>query len=64
MTSNYQKFESKLLDIETVLDDIQKRDDNIYREIFEANPIPTEIRKAGFGGVNNINLEGFLILSS
>jgi len=60
LTSNYQKFESKLLDIETVLDDIQKRDDNIYREIFEANPIPTEIRKAGFGGVNKYKyLEGF-----
>ena len=60
LTSNYQKFESKLLEIETVLDDIQKRDDNIYREIFEANPIPTEIRKAGFGGVNKYKyLEGF-----
>ena len=60
LTTNYQKFESKLLDIETVLDDIQKRDDNIYREIFEANPISTEIRKAGFGGVNKYKyLEGF-----
>ena len=60
LTSNYQKFESKLLEIETVLDYIQKRDDNIYREIFEANPIPTEIRKAGFGGVNKYKyLEGF-----
>ena len=60
LTSNYQKFESKLLEIETVLDDIQKRDDNIYREIFEANPIPTEIRKAGFGGINKYKyLEGF-----
>ena len=60
LTTNYQKFESKLLDIEIVLDDIQKRDDNIYREIFEANPIPTEIRKAGFGGVNKYKyLEGF-----
>ena len=60
LTTNYQKFESKLLDIETVLDDIQKRDDNIYREIFEAKPIPTEIRKAGFGGVNKYKyLEGF-----
>ena len=60
LTSNYQKFESKLLEVEAVLDDIQKRDDNIYREIFEANPIPTEIRKAGFGGVNKYKyLEGF-----
>ena len=60
LTSNYQKFERKLLEVETVLDDIQKRDDNIYREIFEADPIPTEIRKAGFGGVNKYKyLEGF-----
>ena len=38
--------------IEIVLDDIQQRDDNIYRTIFEADPIPKSIRKQGFGGVN------------
>src|SRR5690606_25845937 len=32
--------------------DMQKRDDNIYRVIFEAEPIPQNIRKAGFGGIN------------
>ncbi|MAQ32253.1 MAG: peptidase M23 [Flavobacteriales bacterium] len=37
---------------ELVLDDIQKRDDNIYRMIFGVEPIDTSIRKAGFGGVN------------
>ena len=46
--------------IEVVLDDIQKRDDNIYRTIFEADPIPTSIRKQGFGGINRYKeLEGF-----
>ena len=30
----------------------KQRDDNIYRVIFEADPIPSSIRKAGFGGVN------------
>lgn len=35
-----------------VLDDIQDRDDNIYRVIFEAEPVPSNIRKAGYGGVN------------
>lgn len=35
-----------------VLDDLQERDDNIYRVIFEADPIPENIRKAGFGGIN------------
>ena len=45
---------------ELVLDDIQKRDDNIYRVIFEADPIPSSIRKAGYGGVNRyINLSGY-----
>ena len=37
---------------ELVLDDIQKRDDNIYRMIFGVDPIDESIRKAGFGGVN------------
>jgi hypothetical protein len=35
-----------------VLEDLQDRDDNIYRVVFEAEPIPDEVRKAGFGGVN------------
>ena len=44
----------------TVLNDLQKRDDNIYRVIFEAEPIPNDIRKAGFGGVNRYEkLQGF-----
>ena len=37
---------------ESVLDDIQKRDDNIYRMIFGIEPIDPSIRKAGFGGIN------------
>ncbi len=36
----------------TVLEEIQKRDDYIYRQIFQAKPIPQSVRKAGFGGVN------------
>ncbi|HFS67249.1 MAG TPA: M23 family metallopeptidase [Flavobacteriia bacterium] len=35
-----------------ILDDIAQRDNNMYRLYFEANPIPLEQRKAGFGGVN------------
>ena len=42
------------------LDEIEQRDNNIYRVLFETNPIPSEVRKAGFGGVNRYeNLEGF-----
>lgn len=35
-----------------VLDDLQDRDDNIYRVIFESEPIPSSVRKAGYGGTN------------
>jgi murein DD-endopeptidase MepM/ murein hydrolase activator NlpD len=43
-----------------ILNEIQERDNNIYRVFFEANPIPEEQRKAGFGGVNRYKyLEGF-----
>jgi len=46
--------------VSKVVEDLQYRDDNIYRVIFEADPIPTEIRKAGFGGANRYkNMEGF-----
>ena len=48
----YDILNKKMAQIDLVLDDIQQRDDNIYRVIFEADPIPNSIRKAGFGGVN------------
>ena len=45
---------------EAVLENIADRDNNLYRVYFEANPIPEEQRKAGFGGVNRYkDLEGF-----
>ena len=37
-------------DMAKVLANIEVRDDNIYRVIFEAEPIPAEVRNAGFGG--------------
>ena len=48
----YDILSKKMTQIDLVLDNIQQRDDNIYRVIFEADPIPSSIRKAGFGGVN------------
>ena len=50
----------KLEQLEMVLDNIEERDNNIYRVLFEVNPIDEDIRKAGFGGINRYNeLEGF-----
>ena len=48
----YQSIYEKVSNAQLVLDDIQKRDDNIYRMIFEVEPIDESIRKAGFGGAN------------
>jgi len=48
----YELLNSKLTQASDVLSDLEYRDDNIYRVIFEAEPINENIRKAGFGGVN------------
>ncbi len=56
----YDLLKKKMKQVETVLTDLQDRDDNIYRVIFEAEPIPSSIRNAGFGGSNRYkDLEGY-----
>jgi murein DD-endopeptidase MepM/ murein hydrolase activator NlpD len=56
----YQIMGDKLDMMQEVLDDIEDRDDNIYRVIFEAEPIPKSVRKAGYGGVNRYaKFEGY-----
>jgi len=56
----YELLNRKMDQIEQVLGNIEDRDNNIYRIYFEANPIPEEQRRAGFGGVNRYrDLEGF-----
>ncbi|MEK6153445.1 M23 family metallopeptidase [Flavobacteriaceae bacterium 3-367] len=56
----FELLDKKMEQIEQVLTNIEDRDNNIYRLYFEANPIPEEQRRAGFGGVNRYkSLEGF-----
>jgi murein DD-endopeptidase MepM/ murein hydrolase activator NlpD len=52
MLSQYKLMEKDLNRVENVLEDLQQRDDYIYRVIFETDPIPSTIRQAGFGGTN------------
>lgn len=60
MVLQYEIMNQRLNQVSSVLEDMQYRDDNIYRVIFEAQPIPSEIRRAGFGGANRYkNLEGY-----
>jgi murein DD-endopeptidase MepM/ murein hydrolase activator NlpD len=48
----YELLESQIVNSSLILDELQERDDNIYRVIFEAEPIDASIRRAGYGGVN------------
>lgn len=60
LRDQYDNLGERMSQMNAVLEDIQNRDDNIYRVIFEAEPIPDNIRKAGFGGVDRYKqLEGF-----
>lgn len=60
LNTQYNVLYDKMNQVDIVLDDLQRRDDNIYRVIFEADPIPSSIRKAGYGGVNRYSdLYGF-----
>ncbi|MDB4161891.1 M23 family peptidase, partial [Bacteroidia bacterium] len=45
-------LKDKSLAMQERLDDLAKMDDDVYREIFGADPISDDIRKAGTGGVD------------
>ncbi len=60
MQIQYDLLNKRMNNLAVVLDDLEQRDDNVYRAIFEAEPIPDDIRKSGFGGADRYNdLEGF-----
>ena len=52
LRNQYKTLNNRLSNMETVLDDLADKDNNIYRMVFESEPIPSEIRNGGFGGVN------------
>jgi murein DD-endopeptidase MepM/ murein hydrolase activator NlpD len=60
MQLKYALLNKKMDQLDEVLGDVADRDNNIYRAYFNTSAIPTEQRKAGFGGVNRYKeLEGF-----
>lgn len=60
LRAHYRLLDKSMDQMAAVLRDMQHRDDNIYRVIFEAEPIPENIRESGIGGINRYaNLEGF-----
>ncbi len=57
---HFELLSKRIDDGTEVLNEIQDRDNNIYRVYFEAEPISKEQRMAGFGGINRYkSLDGF-----
>ena len=54
-TLHFEILKQRTNQVEDVLKDIQERDNTIYRVIFEADPIPANVREAGYGGVDRYN---------
>lgn len=48
----YDDIQKDLYKMKGMISSLQERDDNIYRVIFEADPIPSTIRRAGVGGTD------------
>ncbi|MFV0237399.1 MAG: peptidoglycan DD-metalloendopeptidase family protein [Flavobacteriales bacterium] len=52
MVGQYEALNEKLEKANTVLDNLQERDNHLYRTYFELSPISDEVRKGGFGGTD------------
>lgn len=46
MQAQYKVLERQFDEVQKVLEDLQQRDDNMYRVVFMADPIPLEVRKS------------------
>ena len=48
----YSMLAREINNVNEILNTIEQRDDNLYRPIFELDPIPSQFREAGVGGAN------------
>ena len=46
----YELMQGQLTTMDNMLGVLQEKDDNVYRTVFEAEPIPKTVREAGSGG--------------
>ncbi|MBD8490552.1 M23 family metallopeptidase [Echinicola sp. CAU 1574] len=46
----YEMMDTEVTRLNDMMADLKDRDDNLYRVIFESEPIPSSIREAGYGG--------------
>ena len=60
LTIQYDMMNKDMDNVEKILGDLEQTDDNLYRTIFEAEPIAATLRNGGLGGVNRYkDLEGY-----
>ncbi len=60
MTLQYGLMQKEMETLERVLTHLQETDDNLYRAIFEAEPVPSTLRTGGTGGINRYKeMDGF-----
>lgn len=56
----YELMNREMENVEKVVVNLEETDDNLYRTIFEAEPVPSSYRRGGIGGINRYEeLEGF-----
>ena len=60
LTLQYDIIHREMDNIDKVIGQLQETDDNLYRTIFEAEPISPALRESGTGGINRYkSLEGY-----
>jgi len=52
LTLQYELMNREMDKMEKILDHLKETDDNLYRTIFEAEPVPSTLREGGIGGIN------------
>lgn len=52
LQSQYKVLQLQTKSVQGILNDLQQRDDNLYRAILQAEPIPKEIREGSFAVTN------------
>jgi murein DD-endopeptidase MepM/ murein hydrolase activator NlpD len=50
LKSEYNQLNQKIAKAELLLQEVQKRDDKLYRSVLDLGPLPSSVREAGYGG--------------
>ena len=69
LQTHYKLLQQQMGEVQKELNHLQERDDDLYRVIFEAEPVASSIRQAGIGGgatahYQNLAQKGALILET